>query len=221
MVDFHSHLLSSEVRFNRVFDRLSLMFFAKKFGINKNELLKNGYDGYKRNLSKIIRESKFVNQSVIFGVDAKFDRFGNMIDKDKTVCASNSDVLDFYLQNKDIIIPFFSINPNRKNALHLVEKYHNLGFKGAKFLHSYWDIDLRKYKEYFKLLRDLEIPLIMHIGNESAVKSNKSLQGADELLIPLDFGVKVVAAHMGIYNSNPLLAFSKNPKTLVRIITMY
>lgn len=39
-VDIHSHLLSADVKFDRFYDKLALAFFAKKFDINKRELIK-------------------------------------------------------------------------------------------------------------------------------------------------------------------------------------
>ena len=74
------------------------------------------------------------------------------IHKDKTVCSSNEDVFKEYQKYPNEIIPFFSINPNRKDALDLIDKYASLGFKGAKFLQNYWDIDInnKKYSKYFE-----------------------------------------------------------------------
>ena len=39
-VDIHSHLLSADVKFDRFYDKLALAFFAKKFDINRRELIK-------------------------------------------------------------------------------------------------------------------------------------------------------------------------------------
>lgn len=141
-VDIHSHLLSADVKFDRFYDKLALAFFAKKFDINRSELIKNGFEGYKSNFARLIKSSNFVQKSVVFGVDAKFDESGNLVHKDKTVCATNEDVFAFYEQNPNEVVPFFSVNPNRKDALNLIEKYHKMGFKGGKLLHSYWETDL-------------------------------------------------------------------------------
>jgi predicted TIM-barrel fold metal-dependent hydrolase len=81
-----------------------------------------------------------------------------------------------------------------------MEHYYSLGVRGAKFLQNYWGIDLNdeKYIPYFEKLVELNIPLIVHIGNESSVSSRKESEHIDMLQLPLKVGVTVIAAHMGI-----------------------
>jgi len=133
-IDTHVHLLSSEVSFNRFYDKVAVRFFAKRFGIDAKVLAKEPYKAYTNALMNSVKTSKHVEKIVLFGVDAKVDDEGNVLHKDKTVCASNEDVAALYAQFPELIIPFFSINPKRPDALELIEKYHALGFKGAKFL---------------------------------------------------------------------------------------
>ncbi|MFC2750246.1 MAG: amidohydrolase family protein [Campylobacter sp.] len=215
-VDIHSHLLSSDVKFDRFYDKLALAFFAKKFDINRRELIKNGFEGYKSNFARLIKSSNFVQKSVVFGVDAKFDESGNLVHKDKTVCASNEDVFAFYEQNPNEVVPFFSVNPNRKDALNLIEKYHKMGFKGGKLLHSYWETDLndKRYEPYFRLLSELGLPLVIHVGDENSLASNKALESIEQLKSPLNLGCRIVCAHMGASSDGVLSMFSRDPEKL-------
>ncbi len=215
-VDIHSHLLSSDVKFDRFYDKLALAFFAKKFDINRRELIKNGFEGYKSNFARLIKSSNFVQKSVVFGVDAKFDESGNLVHKDKTVCASNEEVFAFYEQNPNEVVPFFSVNPNRKDALNLIEKYHEMGFKGGKLLHSYWETDLndKRYEPYFRLLSELGLPLVIHVGDENSLASNKALESIEQLKSPLNLGCRIVCAHMGASSDGVLSMFSRDPEKL-------
>ena len=215
-VDIHSHLLSADVKFDRFYDKLALAFFAKKFDINRRELIKNGFEGYKSNFARLIKSSNFVQKSVVFGVDAKFDEGGNLVHKDKTVCASNEDVFAFYEQNPSEVVPFFSVNPNRKDALNLIEKYHKMGFKGGKLLHSYWETDLndKRYEPYFRLLSELGLPLVIHVGDENSLASNKALESIEQLKSPLNLGCRIVCAHMGASSDGVLSMFSRDPEKL-------
>jgi len=215
-VDIHSHLLSADVKFDRFYDKLALAFFAKKFDINRRELIKNGFEGYKSNFARLIKSSNFVQKSVVFGVDAKFDESGNLVHKDKTVCASNEDVFAFYEQNPNEVVPFFSVNPNRKDALNLIEKYHKMGFKGGKLLHSYWETDLndKRYEPYFRLLSELGLPLVIHVGDENSLASNKALESIEQLKSPLNLGCRIVCAHMGASSDGVLSMFSRDPEKL-------
>ena len=177
-VDIHMHLLSSDVKFNRFYDKLVIKFFAKKMGLVPEDLITNPYKAYTDSLVKNVRDSKYISKTVLFGVDAKVDNFGKEIHRDLTVCATNEDLLKLYQDNSDIIIPFFSINPMRPDALDLIDKYSELGFKGAKFLQNYWSVNTRdkKYRAYFEKLKEKNLPLIVHVGSESSIHSNKNCE---------------------------------------------
>ena len=215
-VDIHTHLLSSEVKFDRIFDKFAITLFAKKFGLSAKELYENPYESYKAGLVRNVRSSKFMDKIVLFGVDAKVNEKGEILHKDKTVCASNDDVLEIYEQNKDIIVPFFSINPLRPNALDLIDHYYEKGFKGAKFLQNYWGVDTRedRFTPYFEKLKKLDLALIVHIGSESSVNSDKSCEQINMLYHPLKIGVKTICAHMALgYEGRHIFrSLSKNPR---------
>ena len=215
-IDIHTHLLSSEVKFNRFYDKLAIRFFAKKFGMDAKDLMKNPYDAYVEGLTNNARSSKYVKKMVLFGVDERVDEVGACIHKDITVCASNNDLLAVYEKHKDVVIPFFSINPKRPDALELIDKYVALGFKGAKFLQNYWNVDTRevRYRPYFEKLASLGLPLIVHVGNESSIHSYKACEAIEMLDAPLEAGVTVIAAHMALsYDAFGVRKmFSKNPK---------
>ncbi len=215
-VDIHMHLLNSEVQFNRFYDKMAIRFFGKKMGVEPKELIANPYKAYTDALVNNVRDSKYLSKTVLFGVDARVDNIGKELHKDITVCASNEDLLKLYEKNSDVIIPFFSINPMRPDALDLIDKYSELGFKGAKFLQNYWGVDTRdkKYRAYFEKLKEKKLPLIVHIGSESSIHSIKECEKIEMLDHPLEVGVTVIAAHMALdYESLKIFkALSKNPK---------
>ncbi len=215
-VDIHVHLLSSEVAFNRFYDKLAIRLFASKLGIRPKELLQDPYRAYCHTLINLVNKSEYLQKIVLFGVDAKVDDTGKVMGRDATVCATNEDLLRLYQQHSDRIIPFFSINPKRDDALDLIDKYCDLGFKGAKFLQNYWGVDTRedRYRDYFEKLKQKKIPLLIHLGSESSVSSVKSCEQIAMLDHPVSVGVTVVAAHMGLSYQwyRPLKAFSRKTK---------
>lgn len=231
-VDIHTHLLSSSVRFERFYDKLALRFFAKKFGMNPKALVNDPYGEYTRALVESVRSSQHVDKIVLFGVDDRVDDTGKSLHKDITVCATNEDVEALYHGNEDVIIPFFSINPKRPDALDLIDRYADAGFKGAKFLQNYWGVDTRevRYRPYFDKLAARGLPLIVHVGSESSVHSFKSCESIEMLDHPLEAGVNVICAHMALtYEPRGILkALSKNPKhfneeyyTLIEMLKRY
>ncbi|MCD8213553.1 MAG: amidohydrolase family protein [Campylobacter sp.] len=215
-IDIHTHLLSSKVSFDRAFDKFAIKFFAKKFGLEPKELFKNPYESYVKALINNTKTSRYIDNIVIFGVDAKVNAQGEILHIDKTVCASNDDVLKIYETNKDEIIPFFSINPLRPNALDLIDYYYEKGFKGAKFLQNYWEVDTTqdRFTPYFEKLKKLNLPLIIHVGNENTISSKREFESIKMLFNPVQIGVNTICAHMAIRydGAHPFHAVSRNPK---------
>jgi len=199
-VDFHAHLLNPDVSFARLYDKVALTLFAHKLGADSSDLLTRKYDAYVEAFINNIRTSKHVKKSVLLPVDSKIDAKGIEIHRDKTVCAQNDDVLKVYQKYPAEIIPFFSINPNRKDALDLIDKYVSLGFKGAKFLQNYWDIDINlpKYRPYFERIKDFNLPIIIHTGSEYSISSNKKFEQIEVAKQAIEIGCKVVLAHFGV-----------------------
>jgi len=199
-IDFHAHLLNPSVSFDRLYDKIAIRLFAHKLGADKNDLLERKYDAFVDTFIRNIRTSKHVTKSVLLPVDAKVNAKGIELHKDKTVCSSNEDVLKVYQQYPDEIIPFFSINPNRPDALDLIDKYASLGFKGAKFLQNYWDIDINepKYAPYFAKIKAYDLPLIIHTGSEYSIASNKKFEVIEVAKQAIEIGCKVVLAHFGV-----------------------
>lgn len=215
-VDIHVHLLSSEVKFNRFYDRLAIMFFARRLGSTPRKLLNNSYEAYINALIGSVRNSDYVEKIVLFGIDEKIDENGNVIHKDTTVCANNNEVLRIYEKHPDIIIPFFSINPLRADALELIDKYADAGFKGAKFMQNYWEIDTNdnRFMPYYEKLKNRGLPALFHIGSESSLPSNRDYESLSMIKLPLQFGVKVIVAHMALSYEpiRVLMALKRNPK---------
>lgn len=199
-IDFHTHLLSPDVSFSRLYDKVALALFAKKLGVDKDDLINRKYDAYVDAYINNIKTSKYVRKSVVLPVDAKIDLNGIELGRDKTVCSSNDDVYKEYLKYPNEIIPFFSVNPNRVDALDLIDKYVALGFKGAKFLQNYWDIDITdiRYRAYFEKIKSYDLPIIIHTGGEHAIESNSLYEKVEVANLAIEVGCKVVLAHFGV-----------------------
>ncbi len=211
-IDIHVHLLNPEVRFKRLFDKISIHFFADGLGVNARELQTDPYNTYTSALVRSIQESKYIERICLFGVDSRLDRKGNEIHRDNTVCAMTDDVLALANAHSGSIIPFFSVNPLRPNALELIDEYVERGCKGAKFLQNYWGLDLNNKTliPYYEKIREKGLPLIIHVGSEYAIDSFKEYEGIGMLRLPLESGVTVIAAHMGLGSINYKWRFWRN-----------
>ncbi len=211
-IDIHTHLLNPQVRFDRLFDRIAVRFFAKSLGIDPVKLKQQPWKAYVAAMAHAVSTSETVEQTCLFGVDSRVDSKGRETHRDKTVCAMNADVLEVAGRYPLQFIPFFSINPLRPNALERIEEYSEKGFRGAKFLQNYWGLDLNNptFIPYYEKLRDKNLPLIIHIGSEISIQSEKRYEGSDMLELPLQTGVTVIAAHMGLGQINHKWLFWRN-----------
>lgn len=217
-IDIHTHLMNPNVSFDRLFDKITIRFFAKSLGVDPAQLMANPYDTYVDSMARAIRESQQIDKVCLFGVDARLDEKGKEIDRDKTVCAMSDDVLAVTAKYPDQFIPFFSINPLRPDALELIDQNIEKGCKGAKFLQNYWGVDLNdeRFIPYYEKLKEKDIPLIIHIGSEYTIHSFIQFERIQMLDLPLATGVTIIAAHMGLGRINHKLRFwrnlSKNPR---------
>lgn len=217
-VDIHTHLLSPGARFDRLFDRLTIRFFAKGLGVDPARLRADPYGAYVEAMAGSIRDSRHIEKACLFGVDSRYDDRGREIDRDRTVCAMNEDVLAVAARYPDQFIPFFSVNPRRADALELIDRYLEAGCKGAKFLQNYWALDCNdeRLMPYYEKLAQRGIPLIIHIGSEYTIDSDARYERPNMLALPIAAGVTVIAAHMGLGRVNHKLRlwrnFSKQPQ---------
>ncbi len=199
-VDIHTHLLNPQVRFRRFYDKLAIAFFAKSLGTSAGRLLAEPYQGYVDALVGSVAGSRFVRGVCLFPVDGRVDERGREIHRDPTVCSSTEDVLALQAHHPGQVLPFLSVNPRRPEALDLLDEYVERGCVGAKFLQNYWGLDLndRRFIPYYERLRDLGVPLVIHIGSEYSIQSHAQFERVDMLDLPLQTGVTVIAAHMGL-----------------------
>jgi predicted TIM-barrel fold metal-dependent hydrolase len=211
-IDIHTHLLNPAVQFDRLYDKITLRFFAKGLGADAQELLANPYKTYVQAMAKAVSDSQWVEKVCLFGVDARYDEQGREIARHKTVCATNKDALAVAKQYPDQFIPFFSINPRRPGALESIDELITLGCRGAKFLQNYWGVDLNEERwiPYYEKLKAHKIPLIIHIGSEYSIQSFPRYERIDMLDLPLKVGVTVIAAHMGLGRINNKLCIWRN-----------
>jgi len=211
-IDIHTHLLNPNVRFDRLFDRITIRFFATKLGIDLEKLKTKPYATYVEAMARSIKDSRYLEKACLFGVDSRLDERGREIDRDRTVCAMTQDVLNVTAEYPEQFIPFFSVNPLRPNALELIEEYLDRGCRGAKFLQNYWGVDLNNecFVPYYETLRQHDIPLIIHIGSEYTIDSCAPFERIEMLDLPLATGVTVIAAHMGLGRINNKVLFWRN-----------
>ena len=98
------------------------------------------------------------------------------------------------------ILPGISIHPARKDALDALDASVEAGAVLLKLLPCVQIVDpsLPKYRGFWKRMAELGLPLLAHTGGEFSLPTYRpELQDPNCLRVPLELGVKVIAAHCG------------------------
>jgi predicted TIM-barrel fold metal-dependent hydrolase len=98
------------------------------------------------------------------------------------------------------ILPGVSIHPARKDALDALDASAEGGAVLLKLLPCVQIVDpsLPRYRPFWQRMAALGLPLLAHTGGEFSLPTYRpDLQDPTCLRAPLEFGVKVIAAHCG------------------------
>lgn len=151
-----------------------------------------------------------IEKSVLFAVDAPL------------LTASNDFVKNICNEYPDRFIGFASINPNRKDFLRKIKNaIENLGLSGCKFhppLQDFYTNDSKLWPMY-KLISEMEIPIVFHVGSTPFGNLVK-LKQADPLLIDdvaNDFpNLKIILTHLGtLWHNESFMIAEKHPNVYI------
>lgn len=180
IIDIHSHMI------NKNFDLKTYKhnFTTKMFFLR---LQTKNFEQYYQKMSTSLTESK-VDKAVLCAIENVVTCSNN--EQTAQICANNPNFL--YGAN---------LNPLDKD----IEKKFNQALKDkavlVKILPSYQNIDLsdKKCINFFEMLKDSNMPLLVHTGIEHTIKGgNQDLNNPDRLELAAKIGVKVIAAHCGV-----------------------
>ena len=108
-----------------------------------------------------------------------------------------------------------SVHPYREDALAALAEAKAGGARAVKWLPSAMGIDLAwpRCRDFYAALRRLDLPLIVHVGEEQAVPGAARHEYGNPLLLrhPLAEGVRVVAAHCATLGASPDLDANPDP----------
>jgi uncharacterized protein len=122
---------------------------------------------------------------------------------------ANLEKTEFYVPNEyvfqlaeqypDLFIPNISVNPYRVDALEELERWAKRGARIVKWLPNAMGIDPSDphCDPFYGKMKELDLILLSHGGEEKAVKADEDQKLGNPLLLrrPLDAGVKVIVAH--------------------------
>lgn len=108
-----------------------------------------------------------------------------------------------------------SVHPNCPDALEELQAARDGGARAVKWLPPAMGIDLRSPRSlaFYDALQRLDLPLLVHVGEEQAVAGARrpDLANPLHLRVPLDRGVRVIAAHCATLGESADLDKSRDP----------
>jgi mannonate dehydratase len=106
-----------------------------------------------------------------------------------------------------------SVHPYRADAADALRKVKAAGARAIKWLPPTMAIDMAspRCRPFYETLRGLDLPLLVHVGDEQAlVGAGRDELGKPDLLRhPLDAGVRVIAAHCATLGDGSFDAFAR------------
>ena len=128
----------------------------------------------------------------------------------------NLEKTEFYVPNEyvfelaeryaDMFVPNISVNPYRPDAIDELEKWARRGARIVKWLPNAMGIDPSDAKcdPFYQKMKELDLILLSHGGEEKAVEAEEDQKLGNPLLLrrALDHGVKVVVAHCAGLGTN-------------------
>lgn len=172
--------------------------YLKIFGTSEAEVSEKG-DGIVMDvIARQIAESKHVNDVVILAMDAPYDDAGNLAEEEIEVYVPNRFVGEEVKKRKGLHFGA-SVHPNRKDALEELAWSKENGAVFVKWLPNIQGIDpsAERYRDYYLKLVELDLPLLTHVGDEDSFSKTDNALGDPKLLkLPLECGVRIIAAHV-------------------------
>lgn len=136
---------------------------------------------------------------LLFAFDYFHDLKGNKVPEKSTFHIPNDYVINAAKKYPDIFIPVASIHPYRKEALEELKRVHEAGVRFIKWLPNAQHIDAidERSLAFFKLMKELDMTLITHTGDEKAVEGEEFQKLGNPLRFrkALDMGTKIIMAH--------------------------
>lgn len=172
--------------------------YLRIFETSKEELEEHGDNRLFQIISRRIAESKHVKDAILIAMDSPYDESGK----------ARPELGELFVPNRFVaegVRPFpelhygASVHPAREDALDELEWSKEHGAVLVKWLPNIQNIDPsnEQYVPYYRKLVELDLPLLTHVGAEDSFsKANDSLGDPLLLRLPLECGVRIVAAHV-------------------------
>jgi len=192
---FVSPALRDSFRFGR---------YLAAFGVTEARLEEEGDQAVFAVLAARVRASRLVDRAVVLALDGVIGPDGEL-DRSATEVYVPDDFVASQTARYDELLYGASVNPYRRDALARLEQAKARGAVLVKWLPAIQHVDPADpaLVPYYRKLVELDLPLLTHAGQErSFTTSRDELSDPARLRLPLEQGVRVIAAHVASTGRN-------------------
>ena len=177
--------------------RVRHAFYANAGCVGSDE---NQWDqGMVKRLSRLVDDLPAGARVMLLAFDFTYDERGKQLKEQTTFSVPNKYAQRIAASRPDRFEWIASIHPAREDAITELEWAKGAGARAVKWLPPTMGIDLRAPSSvaFYDALARLDMPLLVHVGEEQAVSGAKRHELANpvHLRVPLEKGVRVIAAH--------------------------
>jgi len=202
-IDGHVHFVGDGsngsgcwLRCSTLLDRIVEPVVKAQAGILKSSRQLGVDQAYEERLIGLI-DSSSLDSVLLLAMDYPYDPSGNCLKGKAKFYVPNDHVLGLAKKYSQII-PACSIHPARTDAIEELERCAEKGAKVLKLLPNCHNVDCSniQYQPFWEKLSKLGMPFLAHTGGEFSVPVlNAKFADPRILRLPLECGVKVIAAH--------------------------
>ena len=185
------------------FHRLKFKVYMSSAGIEDEQ---NGDAQFVERLASLVSNIANHGKHRILAFDKHY-RHDGTVDLEKTeFYVPNEYVFEIAQQHPELFVPNISVNPYRPDAIPELEKWAARGARVVKWLPNAMGIDPSdpRCDPFYQKMKDLDLVLLSHGGEEKAVEATEDQKLGNPLLLrrALDHGVKVIVAHCAGLGTN-------------------
>jgi len=185
------------------FHRLKLKVYMSSAGVADEE--KADPQAVAR-LTRLVASIKDHGKHRLLGFDKHYRSDGTVNLEKTEFYVPNEYVFELAQQHPDLFVPNISVNPYRPDAIAELEKWARRGARVVKWLPNAMGIDPSdpKCDAFYEKMKELDLILLSHGGEEKAVEAEEDQKLGNPLLLrhALDHGVKVIVAHCAGLGTN-------------------
>jgi len=157
-------------------------------------------------LANLVRSIKDHGKHRLLAFDKNYGKDGSINLEKTEFYVPNEYVFELAERYPDLFVPNISVNPYRPDATAELEKWARRGARIVKWLPNAMGIDPSdpKCDPFYEKMKELDLILLSHGGEEKAVEAEEDQKLGNPLLLrrALDHGVKVIVAHCAGLGSN-------------------